>query len=269
MRTSITPPNFIYKLTTEGILTREPGGLPNGAGIGTLATVAGTPPADVDLVAPNGIVDAGDAGIRVSGNFNVFAVKILGTDNIEVGGVASGLPQPPATPPNSLDVDNAASKADVSEAIADAIGQVRRNTGVEAPSIIEVRVVGYGDDCRDERTGQACRPAATSSGRAAAAPPPVDVARPASPRPVAVAAQQRLHFEMAPQSLDQALRQLGRMSGINLVYDSRTLPESKVVSLHGDMTMEEALTRLLDGEDVTWERTGNGAVVVRRAGQSN
>lgn len=268
-RTSITPPNFIYKLTTQGVLTREPGGLPNGAGIGTLATVPGTPPADVDLVAPNGIVDAGDAGIRVSGNFNVFAVKILGTDNIEVGGVATGLPQPPATPPNSLDVDNAASKADVSEAIADAIGQVRRNTGVETPSIIEVRVVGYGDDCRDERTGQACRPAATSSGRAAAAaPPPVDVARPAAPRPVAVA-QQRLHFEMPPQSLDQALRQLGRMSGINLVYDSRTLPESKVVSLHGDMTMEEALTRLLDGEDVTWERTANGTVVVRRAGQSN
>ena len=266
-RTSITPPNFIYKLTTDGVLTREPGGLPNGAGIGTLATVPGTPPADVDLVAPNGIVDAGDAGIRVSGNFNVFAVQILGTDNIEVGGVATGLPQPPATPPNSLDVDNAASKADVSEAIADAVGQVRRNTGVETPSIIEVRVVGYGDDCQDERTGQACRPVASSSRAATSSPPPVDVARPAPmPRPVA-ATQQTLHFEMPPQSLDQALRQLSRMSGVNLVYDSRTLPESKVVSLRGDMTMEEALTRLLEGENVTWERTSNGAVVVRRAGQ--
>lgn len=267
-RTSITPPNFIYKLAVDGVLTREPGGLPSGAGIGTLATVPGTPPADVDLVAPNGIVDAGDGGIRVSGNFNVFAVQILGTDNIEVGGVATGLPQPPAQPPNSLDVDNAASKADVSEAIADAVGQVRRNTGVETPSIIEVRVVGFGEECRDERTGQPCRPQA--SGRPSAsnsapseAPRPTPVSRPVA------SVRQTLHFELGPQSLDQALRQLGRMSGVNLVYDSPTLPESKVVSLSGDMTMDEALGRLLEGEDVTWERTGNGTVVIRRTAPAN
>lgn len=268
-RTSITPPNYIYNLDQHAILTREPGGLPSGAGIGTLATVPGTPPADVDLVAPNGIVDAGDGGIRVSGNFNVFAVQILGTDNIEVGGVATGLPQPPAQPPNSLDVDNAASKADVSEAIADAVGQVRRNTGVETPSIIEVRVVGFGEDCRDGQTGQPCREQA-SVRPPAPAPATQETSRAATPVSRAAASVDRtIRFDLKPQSLDQALRQLGRMSGVNLVYDSRTLPESKVVSLSGDMTMDEALGRLLDGEDVRWERTGSGTVVLRRAAPAN
>ncbi len=42
-------------------------GLSTGGGIGVLATVAGVPPGDVDLIAPTGVVDAGDAGIRVSG----------------------------------------------------------------------------------------------------------------------------------------------------------------------------------------------------------
>lgn len=265
-RTSITPPNFIYKLAADGVLTREPGGLPSGAGIGTLATVEGTPPADVDLVAPNGIVDAGDGGIRVSGNFNVFAVQILGTDNIEVGGVATGLPQPPAQPPTSLDVDDAAAKsADVSEAIADAVQQVRDNTGVQTPSIIEVRVVGYGEDCRDRDGGGECAPPASSPRRRAEVKPtqPVQTAavidRPSSAR---VAATHR--FNMPPQSLDDALRELGRVSGANLVYDSRTLPTARVVSLRGDMTVEQALTRLLAEDQVVWERTDPDTIVLRR-----
>src|SRR5690606_23449320 len=82
-KTSISPQFDDYTLSNWLHVERTPAGLPTGAGIGTLASQPGVPPADVDLVAPNGIVDAGDAGLRVSGNFNVFAVQILGTDNIE------------------------------------------------------------------------------------------------------------------------------------------------------------------------------------------
>ena len=46
----------------------------------------------MDLLAPRGIVDAGDAGIRVAGNLNVAAVQVVGADNIRVGGVATGTP---------------------------------------------------------------------------------------------------------------------------------------------------------------------------------
>ncbi len=109
-KTSISPKFYDYSLDPVVNMGREPAGLPTGAGIGTVASQPGSPEADVDLVAPNGIVDAGDAGIRVSGNFNVFAVQILGTDNIDVQGVSTGLPVPPAAPPTSLNVDDAAAK---------------------------------------------------------------------------------------------------------------------------------------------------------------
>ncbi len=109
-KTSISPKFYDYTLDPVVNMGREPAGLPTGAGIGTVASQPGAPEADVDLVAPNGIVDAGDAGIRVSGNFNVFAVQILGTDNIDVQGVSTGLPVPPAAPPTSLNVDDAAAK---------------------------------------------------------------------------------------------------------------------------------------------------------------
>lgn len=264
-RTSITPPNFIYKLSTQGVMTREPGGLPSGAGIGTLATVPGTPPADVDLVAPNGIVDAGDAGIRVSGNFNVFAVQVLGTDNIEVGGVATGLPQPPAQPPTSLDVDDAAAKAaDVAEVINDAVDQVRQNAGVASPSIIEVRVVGYGDTCRTEGGDRDCPPppvASANPSRSAAAPQTRERTETASAPQES--ASQRRRIDLPPQPLGQALRELGRQAGVNLVYDSDTLASSRTVSLRGEMTLEQALDRLLAQDAVTYERTSNGTVVVR------
>lgn len=149
-KTSISPQFYDYRMDNWLRTDRQPAGLPTGAGIGTLATQPGTPPADVDLIAPNGIIDAGDAGIRVSGNFNVFAVQILGTDNIDVSGVATGLPTPPAAPPTSLDVGDVGAKAsEMVKQITDAVAQVRKDNSTPAPSIVEVRVTGYGDECLD------------------------------------------------------------------------------------------------------------------------
>ncbi|MFC4313824.1 filamentous hemagglutinin family protein [Steroidobacter flavus] len=151
-KTSISPQFYDYSLGNWLHMDRVPAGLPTGAGIGTLATQPGVPPADVDLIAPNGIVDAGDAGLRVSGNFNVFAVQILGTDNIDVQGVSTGLPVPPAAPPTSLNIDDAAAKATkVTGALLDSLKQVQDNAAIKAPSIIEVKVLGYGEECAEDR----------------------------------------------------------------------------------------------------------------------
>ena len=49
-------------------------------------------PGDVDLVAPTGEVNAGDAGIGSAGNLNIAAPQVVGLDNIQVGGVATGVP---------------------------------------------------------------------------------------------------------------------------------------------------------------------------------
>lgn len=44
------------------------------------------------LLAPRGTVDAGDAGIRVSGNLSIAALTVLNAFNIQVQGTALGLP---------------------------------------------------------------------------------------------------------------------------------------------------------------------------------
>jgi filamentous hemagglutinin family protein len=151
-KTSISPQFYDYSLDNIVHMGRIPAGLPTGAGIGTLATQPGVPPADVDLIAPNGIVDAGDAGLRVSGNFNVFAVQILGTDNIEVQGISTGLPVPPSAPPTSLNIDDAAAKTTkVTDALTESMKKARADAKIKGPSIIEVRVLGHGENCAKDR----------------------------------------------------------------------------------------------------------------------
>ncbi len=72
-------------------------GLATGGGIGVLTTVAGVEPGNVDLVAPAGAIDAGDAGIRSSGNLNIAAKVVLNAENIQVTGSSVGAA--PAAPP--------------------------------------------------------------------------------------------------------------------------------------------------------------------------
>jgi filamentous hemagglutinin len=46
----------------------------------------------VDLIAPEGSVNAGDAGIAAAGNINIAAVTVTGVANISFGGTATGVP---------------------------------------------------------------------------------------------------------------------------------------------------------------------------------
>jgi filamentous hemagglutinin len=62
-----------------------------GSGIQTLATSAGVSPGNVDLFAPNGVVNANDAGI-VAGNLTIAATAVLGASNIKVSGISIGVP---------------------------------------------------------------------------------------------------------------------------------------------------------------------------------
>ncbi len=63
-----------------------------GAGIATLDPIPEVPPGDVDLIAPLGTIDAGEAGIRVSGNVNLAALQVVNAANIQVKGESAGLP---------------------------------------------------------------------------------------------------------------------------------------------------------------------------------
>lgn len=261
-KTSISPSFFNYKLDTYGRMVREPAGLPTGAGIGTLATQEGTPPADVDLIAPAGIVDAGDAGIRVSGNFNVFAIQILGTDNIEVAGVSTGLPVPPAAPPTSLDVDVSSRSNLVDKALQDAVSQVQKNKGIVSPSLIEVKAV------EPDTTEPVCQPGVDGTddcaGTQSLAPSsgPVDVAE-VRGTPVK-APVVKVQFDIPAQPIDDTVRQIGQSSDMTILYDSEILKKRMGEAVSGRMTPEEALARVLLKDGVEVIRVGPKSIMLKK-----
>ena len=117
-----------------------------GGGIGTLAPLAGTAPGDVDLIAPLGTIDAGEAGIRVSGNANIAALTVVNAANIQVQGHASGLPSVVTPNLGALAAASAVSGAS-SLAAEQAVGS--RTAGVAAGqtgSVISVEVTGFGGE---------------------------------------------------------------------------------------------------------------------------
>lgn len=109
----------------------------SGSGIGTVQAFTGVEPGEVDLIAPVGTVNFGDAGVRVSGNFNVAARFIVNVDNLAVKGEIKGVPKDEVkiAPLTTETKDSAA---------ADAIKDATLQRGSERPSVIIVEVLGYG-----------------------------------------------------------------------------------------------------------------------------
>ena len=85
---SAPPPTIIYKDGVPEVVF--PAAL-TGSGIQALATTSGVAAGTVSLFAPNGVVDANDAGI-VAGNLTIAATAVLGANNIKVSGVSIGVP---------------------------------------------------------------------------------------------------------------------------------------------------------------------------------
>lgn len=86
---SVPPPTITFN--TDGSVSIDAGGSLTGSGIRAFASSEGVVPGDVDLFAPRGVVNAGDAGIG-GGNITLGATAILGADNIDVGGISVGVP---------------------------------------------------------------------------------------------------------------------------------------------------------------------------------
>jgi hypothetical protein len=144
---SAPPTRVIIDVNTATVQT-DLGGLATGGGIGVLAAVEGIPAGNVDLIAPNGAVDAGDAGIRVTGNLNIAATTVLNASNIQSSGTSSGVSSAaPASAP-SLGGIAASSASAAGAAAANQVAQSSREKEEErkeeAESIVVVEVIGYG-----------------------------------------------------------------------------------------------------------------------------
>ena len=115
-----------------------------GAGIATLAPIAEVPAGDVDLYAPLGTIDAGEAGIRVSGNINIHAQQVLNAANIKTQARASACRWPPRSTPALSSASAAASSA--VGAAQDSAQRAQNQARQNQPSIISVQILGFGDE---------------------------------------------------------------------------------------------------------------------------
>lgn len=160
-KTSTSAPPPVIRTDDKGNTIVDVAGSVSGSGIGTIQTLPNTPVSDVYLIAPAGTVDAGDAGIRVSGNVLIAATRVLGADNIKVGGTSSGVPAVSTvnisfTAPTSADSVGASKQGDQLGS-ADKLGD--NSKMAKLLSLINVEVISLGDEststsknCADEKT---------------------------------------------------------------------------------------------------------------------
>ncbi|OEZ75861.1 heme/hemopexin-binding protein precursor [Janthinobacterium sp. HH104] len=138
-----TPPKRVYD--NWGNVTLSSDVPSTGAGIATLAPIAEVPAGDVDLLAPLGTIDAGEAGIRVSGNVNLAALTVMNAANIQVKGESKGMPTVASV--NVAAMTNASAAATQATAAAqDVVQRERAATRSAQPSVFTVRVLGFGND---------------------------------------------------------------------------------------------------------------------------
>lgn len=137
-----TPPRRVYD--DIGNVALSPQVPSTGAGIATLAPLPEIPSGDVDLIAPLGVIDAGEAGIRVSGDINLAALQVLNAANIQVEGEATGIPVVATVNTGALTAASSASSAVAAQA-ADLAERSRPQPMRDIPSIITSRFLGFGE----------------------------------------------------------------------------------------------------------------------------
>jgi hypothetical protein len=143
-------------ITTDasGNLFVDPANAVAGSGIGQLLTVPGITAGLVNLIAPKGTVNAGDAGIRVAGNLNIAAVQVIGASNIQVAGTSSGVPTSEAgafagalSGANSLSDASKNVLADLSQDLQSSSNYQQLTESLQ-PSFITVKFFCLGIECQ-------------------------------------------------------------------------------------------------------------------------
>lgn len=150
------PPPVVSIDPQTGVATVELPPSVQGSGIRAGVSTPGRKPGDVFLFAPQGVVDAGDAGIVSAGNITIVATEVIGADNIEFGGVAVGIP----TDTGGLGASLQGASSVAESATKSVAGSLGPNSGADekptqladtALSWLEVFIVGLGEEgCKQD-----------------------------------------------------------------------------------------------------------------------
>ena len=99
---------------------------------------------NANLFAPQGTINAGDAGISVAGNLIIGAQHVVGADNINVGGIAIGVPTATSISAGTLSLGNVASSATNSAtgSMNDAIKNTAAALSEGSVAFVTVDVIG-------------------------------------------------------------------------------------------------------------------------------
>jgi hypothetical protein len=147
---SATPPPQL-RIDSKGNFVLDVSQSIAGSGIGGLSKGS-----NVALIAPKGEVNAGDAGIRAGGNLTIAAERVVGADNIQVGGISTGV-QVADTGGLAGSLSGMSSLPDsageATKSMADTVGgnggqsvqEEKQLMAAFKPSFISVEVLGFGE----------------------------------------------------------------------------------------------------------------------------
>ena len=160
---SSTPPPLLVVDPKTGTFILDETQSVVGSGIRVLLANKDVVPGSVDLYAPSGEINAGDAGIGAAGNIFLGALVVRGADNINFGGTSAGVPVA-APAPVSVGLGNL-SGADAANQVTQSIANTGgMNANDFKPSFLSVEVIGLGDQgCGEDDQSARCKQASRSS----------------------------------------------------------------------------------------------------------
>lgn len=148
-------PPVTVRFNLDGYSQVDSAGSVSGAGIGAFQRSPTDPTSSIILLAPAGEVDAGDAGVRATGNVLVAAARVANSDAFSAGGSISGVPSLAATPAP------VAPSSAASAVTSQSSGSNSGNDTSNRRSIISVDVIGYAGNaapCEPGSTDPKCKP---------------------------------------------------------------------------------------------------------------
>jgi filamentous hemagglutinin len=146
-----TPPPLLVVNPKTGEFSVDATASIVGSGIRVLLGNRNVVPGSVDLFAPTGVINAGDAGIGSAGNIYLGAQQVIGANNINFGGTGAGVPVATVAPVTVNGVNNMQDASKAAEQATQSMGTLNQDLDSFRPTFLSVEVIGLGsgDDCAD------------------------------------------------------------------------------------------------------------------------